>query len=144
MKQILITFLFLCMSSSVHAEKFLVNDDGGVIVITAEPAEEEYCRQMNAENNEVFYYAFATESSGKIHHGCWNRTAAAPGISESVGVTLDFSYDISREEGKAVIYMANIAMWRFVDLLPEIEEDREEVVLGQFMDIEEGDLSLLD
>lgn len=110
MKRIIIALLF-AISMPAFADKFINNEDGGKIVLTKEPCD------MYVTSPDYVYYAYATEGSGKYHNGCWNLTATPPDASTPIGVSIDFSNDVSLEDNAPRTVVVTIAMTQFADFL---------------------------
>ena len=75
MLKLLITTLTLISTSALagpHAKVCLANTAGGLIVLTAET-----CEAEKIDHKLFPYSAYATESNGTIHTGCYNIPGTA-------------------------------------------------------------------
>lgn len=110
MKHLIIALCFM-MSTPAFADKFVLNEEGGMIVLLKEP-----CDQP-VSSKDFAFYSYATEASGRMHHGCWKITDTPPDAGIPMGVSVDFSHDISEEDGVPVTVVLTLPMHRFSDLL---------------------------
>jgi|11_taG_2_1085331.scaffolds.fasta_scaffold59366_3 hypothetical protein len=70
MIKLLIATLTLISTTALagpHAKVCLANEAGGLVVLTAEK-----CDATTVDHKLFPYSAYATESNGTIHHGCYN------------------------------------------------------------------------